>query len=108
MEILDSDKDDETEQNDEKDNRQQDNQNEWEYIEPNEIPVPPAPTSEEWIKHQITHMPYKPWCPIRVKNAATNIPHRMAHHSRGVAMFSMDYMFMTQNQMRKTSCIQSL
>ena len=67
-----------------------------EYINPKGPTTPPSPTTAEWISHQITHMPYKPWCPICVKNAATNIPHRMTHHSRGVAMFSMDYMFMTQ------------
>ena len=67
-----------------------------EFLEPKEPPAPPAPTTAEWIEHQITHMPYKAWCPICVKNAAANNPHRMLHHSRGVAMFCMDYMFMTQ------------
>ena len=67
-----------------------------EYLQPKEPTIPPSPTAAEWIEHQITHMPYKPWCPICVKNAATNNPHRMAHHSRGVAMFCMDYMFMIQ------------
>ena len=67
-----------------------------EYLEPKEPTVPPLPTAAEWIEHQLTHMPYKPWCATCVKNAAANNPHKTVHHSRGVAMFSMDYMFMTQ------------
>ena len=68
-----------------------------EFLEPKEPVAPPAPTAAEWIEHQITHMPYKAWCPICVKNAATNNPHRMTHHSRGVAMFCMDYVHDTTN-----------
>ena len=67
-----------------------------EFLNPKGPTTPPSPTTAEWIQHQITHMPYKPWCPICVKNAAANNPHRTLHHSRGVAMFCMDYMFMTQ------------
>ena len=38
--------------------------NSEEFIEPKEPTAPPAPTTAEWIEHQITHMPYKSWCPI--------------------------------------------
>ena len=63
---------------------------------PDNLLIPPTPSSEEWIKHQITHMPFKPWCDICVKNAAMNAPHKTKHHSRDTAMFCMDYMFMTE------------
>ena len=66
-----------------------------EYINPNHPPIPIAPTKEEWIKHHITHMPFKAWCPTCVKNAAMNNPHKLTHHFRGIAMFNMDYMYMT-------------
>ena len=62
---------------------------------PDNLPIPPTPTSEEWIKHQITHMPYKAWCPICVKNAAQNNPHRKIQHMRQTEVFSLDYMYMT-------------
>ena len=70
--------------------------NDDQYINPNHPPAPDVPTREEWLKHQITHMPYKSWCPICVKNAAVNKPHKLTHHFRGIAQFCMDYMFMTK------------
>ena len=35
-----------------------------EEIKPPEPPIPQAPSKEEWIQHQITHIPYKSWCPF--------------------------------------------
>ena len=32
-----------------------------EYIEPKEPTIPPLPTAAEWIEHQLTHIPFKPW-----------------------------------------------
>ena len=71
-------------------------QSEQQFQQPAEMPVPPVPTKEEWTEHQITHIPFKPWCDICVKNAAMNNPHKMSHHSRNTAMFCMDYMYMTK------------
>ena len=71
-------------------------QNEQQFQQPNEMPVPPVPTKEEWTEHQITHVPFKPWCEICVRNAAMNNPHKMKHYSRTTAMFCMDYMYMTK------------
>ena len=49
-----------------KENQTQEEEEE-EYRIPNHPPVPYVPKKGEWIEHQITHMPYKPWCPICVK-----------------------------------------
>ena len=61
---------------------QQQNSEQSEMQEPNEIPVPPVPTAEEWKTHQITHITYRPWCEICEKNAAMNTPHKMLHQER--------------------------
>ena len=66
------------------------------YISPTNPPILKAPSKEEWIKHHITHVPFKAWHPICVKNAAMNNPHKLTHHFRGIAMFCMDYMYMTK------------
>ena len=54
-------------------NRESDTPEPEEFVEPKEPTTPPAPTAAEWIEHQITHIPYKPWCPICVQNAPQDI-----------------------------------
>ena len=82
-------------ENQENENENKEEEDE-EYRIQNHPPAPYVPTKQEWIEHQITHVPYKSWCPICVKNAAVNNPHKLTHHFRGVAMFCMDYMYMTK------------
>ena len=53
--------------------------NEPVFVEPPHPPAPDAPSRDEWLKHQITHVPFKAWCPICVKNAAINNPHKLTH-----------------------------
>ena len=57
--------------------------------------VPKTPSLEEYNKHQVTHYPFKDWCPICVKNAAKNKPHKKVTNIRETEIFSMDYMYMT-------------
>ena len=45
----------------------------------------------------MTHVPFKPWCPICVKSQAQNPPHKRLHHELGFPSFHMDYMFMNPN-----------
>ena len=45
-------------------NQSQDQLSEQQFQQPNEMPVPPVPTKEEWTEHQVTHIPFKPWCDI--------------------------------------------
>ena len=62
---------------------------------PRDPTIPHTLTVEEYIRHKITHYPFKAWCPICVKNAAQNKPHYKSNHEREVESISMDYMFMT-------------
>ena len=57
--------------------------------------VPKTPSLEEYTKHQVTHYPFKEWCPICVKNAAKNKPHKKVTNIRETEIFNMDYMYMT-------------
>ena len=42
-------------------NQNQDNEEELEYEDPQHPPIPAAPSREEWLKHQIIHVPFKAW-----------------------------------------------
>ena len=59
--------------------------------------LPPMPSVEEYLKHKVTHMPFKAWCPICVRNQAQNPPHRKNQHVRTFPSFHIDYMFMNPN-----------
>ena len=52
---------------------QEDSENEEEIVIPESERIPNTPTVEEYMKHQVTHYPFKAWCPICVKNAAQNL-----------------------------------
>ena len=47
-----------------------------EIVIPESERIPNTPSVDEYIKHQVTHYPFKAWCPICVKNAAQNNPHK--------------------------------
>ena len=59
------------------------------------IKDPGQPTAEELETHNVTHLPHRAWCPICVKNAAQNNPHKKVIHVRETEMFGMDYMYMS-------------
>ena len=40
------------------------------------VPAPVSPTPEELQRHNVTHSPFAPWCPICVKAEAPDVPHR--------------------------------
>ena len=55
---------------------------------------PADPTPEERIRHDLIHLPYKPWCPICVEARATEDPHskRTAEErSQGLPQGGADY-----------------
>ena len=68
---------------------------ESEIVIPESNKFPNTPSIEEYTKHQVTHYPFQAWCPICVKNAAQNNPHKKIQHVRQTEMFSLDYMYMT-------------
>ena len=39
-------------------------------------PLPQAPTAEEKAQHELTHLPYRPWCSVCVQAKARDDPHR--------------------------------
>ena len=55
----------ESEESDGKEN-QEDSENEEEIVIPESEHIPNTPTVEEYTKHQVTHYPFKAWCPICV------------------------------------------
>ena len=63
---------------------------------PNIIKQLAAPLTEEWINHQLTHTPFRAWCPICVQAKAKSLPHRKSRsNDRGFPVIGLDYMFMT-------------
>ena len=54
------------------------------------LKFPPIPSVEEYKKHKLTHVPFKPWCPTCVKAQAQNPPHKRLHHEREFPSFHMD------------------
>ena len=67
---------------------------ETEIVIPENGRIPKTPSLEEYTKHQITHYPFQEWCPICVKNAAKNKPHKKTNNQRETEVFSLDYMYM--------------
>ena len=40
------------------------------------FPVPHEPSEVEQLKHQVTHIPFQPWCTSRVKGKVQAEPHK--------------------------------
>ena len=60
------------------------------------MPQPVALSAEEWVRHQLTHIPFKAWCPICIQAKAKNPPHKKyARVERELSVVPMDYMFMS-------------
>ena len=58
-----------------------------------EVRDPGKPTEEERERHNKTHLPFRPWCPVCVEAKGTEDPHRRASPDRvhEVPQISMDY-----------------
>eukprot|EP00969_Alexandrium_andersonii_P319376 14108652-Alexandrium_andersonii.AAC.1 len=53
---------------------------------------PEEPTRKEWEEHQLTHMPFRDWCPFCVRGKAKASGHRReTDPDRNVEMMTMDY-----------------
>ena len=68
---------------------------ESEIVIPEAKRIPNTPSIAEYMKHQVTHYPFQDWCPICVKNAAKNKPHKKNTNEREAEVFNLDYMYMT-------------
>ena len=63
--------------------------------EPRQLRVPTSPTPEMIEKHELTHIPFRPWCRACVRGRGRADQHRIkSEHSSTVPLVSMDYMFL--------------
>ena len=65
---------------------------------PKVLAAPPVPSRQEVEEHEITHFPFRSWCPDCVRGRAAAPPHRRAHvynREQGVPMVVGDYCYMT-------------
>ena len=55
---------------------------------------PRKPSQEEVDEHELTHLPYRNWCPICVKAKGKELDHRKSiEEPRGLSEYSFDYCF---------------
>ena len=59
-----------------------------------ELVDPRRPTEHEVEEHNLTHIPYRNWCPICVRAKGKDLDHRKSiEEERGLAEFSFDSCF---------------
>ena len=69
-------------------------------VEADERPVqklldPRKPSQSEVESHNLTHLPYRNWCPICVRCRGRDLDHRKAvEEERGVSEYAFDYCFL--------------
>ena len=55
---------------------------------------PRLPSVEEVEQHNLTHLPYRNWCPICIKAKGKDLDHRVAvDKERGISEYCFDYCF---------------
>ena len=64
---------------------------------PKKVYYDTRPSKEEVELHNLTHLPYRSWCPHCVKGKAKRRHHRRKENNRvsGVPVISVDYMWLT-------------
>ena len=67
-----------------------------EAVAPKGQPTPSTPTAEEVANHNMTHLPYRSWCPQCVRGRGKASPHKAhdSHRAAGVPVLSIDYTFL--------------
>ena len=65
-----------------------------EAVLPRALNVPKEPTEEERELHNLTHMPYRAWCPLCVKCKGAGDYHKQYYDKKPVVQ--VDYSFVTQ------------
>ena len=61
---------------------------------PRGLPAPTLPSKSEIELHNLTHIPYRSWCPHCVAARRKNDPHLTSHDERTVPLFVSDYCFL--------------
>ena len=60
----------------------------------NPLPTPQTPTQAQIERHNLTHLPYQPWCPFCVACRRKNTHHRPSHErEREIPLLVGDYAF---------------
>ena len=49
-----------------------------------ELKIPPIPSVEEYKQHKLTHIPFRPWCPICVQGQSQNPPPQANKSPKGL------------------------
>ena len=62
-------------------------------MEPRPLRSPRPPSLAERLKHAITHLPYRDWCPYCVAGKRPNSPHRRVKLRSSLPLLSADYGF---------------
>ena len=67
-----------------------------EALEPRVLRDPGAPTEAEVERHNVTHLPFRSWCPACVEGKARDKPHRKSEEqdSKAVPELVFDYGFL--------------
>eukprot|EP00969_Alexandrium_andersonii_P000118 5376-Alexandrium_andersonii.AAC.1 len=72
-----------------------DDRQEQEVQKPRMMRRPQEPSRREWEEHQLTHMPFRDWCPFCVRGKAKAQGHgKEGDRDRNVEMVTRDYMWM--------------
>ena len=67
---------------------------------PRGMPSPPEPTADEIARHNLTHFPYRAWCPHCLACRRPNTQHRRSNRSSGrnLPIFCADYCFIKDSR----------
>ena len=62
------------------------------------LPQPNVPSKEEYDRHQLTHIPYRSWCPHCIRGRGKNAAHQKLDKEieRAVPRLCVDYAFLGQ------------
>ena len=67
-------------------------------VQPRMLPDPGAPSRQEVLEHELTHLPFRTWCPHCVAARAKSMKHLIDRFkSEGsIPVVGIDYAFMTK------------
>ena len=66
---------------------------------------PKLPSAEEVETHNLTHLPYRSWCPHCVRGKGKTMDHRRAGRGKTIPELHVDYCFMGSTGDATTRCI---
>ena len=55
------------------------------------LPTPPQPTEQERMEHELTHLPYRSWCPVCVRSKGRADNHPKQHSKAPVIQVDITY-----------------